>query len=336
MAGRAAAMGAWAGVAAFVAAQAFALAWRPDPAHAGRLESALTFGALFIQTFTFHAGLALAGVCLLAVALRRRMLAAGVGLLVLGAVGPAAWSALPRGEGRGAGDLVVMSANVLYMNEDPARLIEEVRRVRPDVLLLEEYRASWSAPLRAALGAEYPHAVEAPAHGATGQAVFSRLAFVGEPEVVPAVGGFAKPQIRVAVEHGGRRVEVVCVHLTAPMNLDAVGRQRREAGWMGELVDRRMGAADAPDAIILGGDFNAPYGSMHLRELRRAGVREAHDAVGSGRGATWKPRRGWLAWAPGIRIDQVMYRGRVRATSAQVGGEIGSDHRPVWASLRVE
>ncbi|MEZ6242447.1 MAG: endonuclease/exonuclease/phosphatase family protein [Phycisphaerales bacterium] len=327
---------AWVGVVAFVGAHAFALAWRPDPTHAGRLESGLTFFALVVQAFTFHEGVALLGVCLLAVALRRKMLAAVVGLLVLGALGPMAWSALPGGEGRGADDLVVMSANVLFVNDDPTRLIEQVREVKPDVLLIEEYQASWSEALHAAIGAEYAYSIEAPSPGATGEAVFSRLPFVSEPVVVPGVGEFAKPEIRIAVEHGGKRVEIVCVHLTAPLHLDAVARQRREVGWMAALVEARMSAPDAPDAIILGGDFNAPYASTHLRELRWAGLHEAQAAVGDGRGATWRPPTGWMSWAPRIRIDQLMYRGRIRATSAHVGGETGSDHLPVWATFRLE
>ncbi len=328
---------AWLGLGVFVVAEVLAALWRPDPAHSGAIETAVTFAALLVETFTFHAGVALVVVGLAAMAARRRRLAVVVGLLVAATLGPAAWSLAPeRGGGRDAGDLVVMSANVLYVNTEPSAFIDEVRRIDPDVVLIQEYRAGWSGALHEALGEAYPHFVELPGGGAFGEAVLSKKAFIGAPRLAPEGWVWESPAITVSVEHGGAVVEIVCVHLWAPMSWRAVAEQRRQSAMLGAWAETRLTGEGAPDAVILAGDFNAPYRSGHLRELRGAGLGEAHDAVGVGRGASWKPRRGVLGLAPGVRIDQIMYAGRVRPTAAGVGGAIGSDHRPVWASLRVE
>ncbi len=327
---------AWLGVITFVVAQICAWAWNPDPTRSGSLETGLTFAALLVQSFTFHTGVALVAVCLLAVAMRRRMLAAVVGLLVAITLGPAAWSHVPAsGGGRAEGDLVVMSANVLYVNDDPGAFIREVRRVDPDVVLIQEYRGSWSHAVRRELGGAYPHIVELPGGGAYGEAVLSKTPFVRAPAFGPEGWRWDSPSLVVSVEHGGAEIEIVCVHLWAPLSRKAVAEQRRQAAMLGAWAEARLSGPDAPDGLILAGDFNAPFGSNHLRELRAAGLGEAHESVGVGRGATWKPRRGVFALAPGIRIDQVMYAGDVRPTAAGVGGATGSDHRPVWASFRV-
>ena len=109
-----------------------------------------------------------------------------------------------------------------------------------------------------------------------------------------------------------------------------------ERATLPELLLRAVERSpDAPAALILAGDFNAPYATNHLHELRSAGLREAHHESGVGRGASWGPRRVPLSWAPGIRLDHVMFTGDAQCTASGVGGDIGSDHRPVWASLRI-
>ncbi|MFI4898581.1 MAG: endonuclease/exonuclease/phosphatase family protein [Phycisphaerales bacterium JB059] len=335
-AARIAVFGAWVGVVGLGLALLFGLLYRTDPASSGPLETRLVFLSLLIESFAFHAGIGVGVACLGAVALRRRRLgvalALGAGLLL----GPVAASHVrPEGPAPGEGDLVVLSANVLYTNEDPSGLIELVREVDPDVVLIQEYRSSWSEAVRRELGEAYPHMVERPMGGAYGEAVLSKRAFVGAPRFGPEGWGWESPMLLVAIEHGGKRVEIGNVHLWAPLSWEAVAEQRRQVAMVGAWAGARMSGEDAPAALVLAGDFNAPYGTNHLRELRAAGLREAHREAGAGRGATWGPRRAPLSWAPGIRLDHVMVMGEAACTGAGVGPAIGSDHRAVWARLRI-
>ncbi|MEM9373280.1 MAG: endonuclease/exonuclease/phosphatase family protein, partial [Planctomycetota bacterium] len=82
----------------------------------------------------------------------------------------------------------------------------------------------------------------------------------------------------------------------------------------------------------VGGDFNATSGSNHLREIREAGLAEAHASKGAGPGVTW-PVRGMKRHAPGIRIDHVFVGGALQPASSRVGRGFGSDHLPVLADV---
>ena len=84
----------------------------------------------------------------------------------------------------------------------------------------------------------------------------------------------------------------------------------------------------------LGGDFNATQQSAELGELRAAGLTSALDEAGWGRCSTW-PQESPLSIFPGIRIDQLMYRGLV-CESAKVAAPTGSDHLPFVARFRLE
>src|SRR5690606_7227279 len=116
-----------------------------------------------------------------------------------------------------------------------------------------------------------------------------------------------------------------------PIGYHNIVEQRRQIAWLGEDAGARL-ASGAVEGVVLAGDFNAPFHTNHMRELRAAGLREAHTEAGPGRGATWK-LSGPLSLAPGIRLDHVVFGGDLRAARAQVGPEVGSDHRPVAGEL---
>jgi endonuclease/exonuclease/phosphatase (EEP) superfamily protein YafD len=67
---------------------------------------------------------------------------------------------------------------------------------------------------------------------------------------------------------------------------------------------------------------------MH-RELKQAGVNEAHEQATIGRGATWPVNGIFRYITPGIRIDHVYLSPSLRAIRCETGVGEGSDHRPV-------
>ncbi len=325
-----------AGVAAAYCVLAFGWAWRAGGAGMSDLESILAFGALVVQAFAFHTGIALVGLALVSVIFRMpRTLLALVPALVW-TIGPAVWSCVrplpdePQGE-----TLSVFSANILYRNDRAADLISQIDASDPDIVVLQEFAPGLHDELERLLRDRYPHARTWPQSDAFGQAVFSRLAFVEEPTLW-WVGERARvPQLEFEVEFGGRRIGVWNVHPLPPSGRDLVREQRGMVIALARRAADRMASDDAPDALVLAGDFNAPFGTGHLRELRVAGLRDAHRVAGRGRGATWSPG-GVLGWAPGIDLDHVTWRGSLRPVGAGVGERFGSDHRPVWAEFVVE
>ncbi|MFG0283669.1 MAG: endonuclease/exonuclease/phosphatase family protein [Phycisphaerales bacterium JB039] len=308
---------------------------RTDPADASALEAGAVFAALLVQTFTFHFGLVAVPLVILALLLRRRRLALALAMVGLVALGPALLAAAPRSaQPASAGDrFVLLSCNLLNGTADPDRLMAWIDQVDPDVILLQEFRAPWSQIVAERLRTRYPHIWEYEADNCFGEAVLSRTPLI-DVEPFPTIGVWPEPNCRVAVEHEGRRIELINVHLAPPVTLAMVAEQRRQIAWLADEVHTRFAAApDGPEGLIIAGDFNAPAHTNHVRELRQAGLREAHAAAGAGRGATWKPRGLPFSLAPGVRLDNAMFGGKLRCISARVGPDVGSDHRPIAAEF---
>jgi endonuclease/exonuclease/phosphatase (EEP) superfamily protein YafD len=329
---------AWLG--AIGAPVAILVAWlvRTDPEYAGPLEAAVVFGALLVQSFTLHIGLAVGGLAIVAFAIRRKRLS---GVLALGALlglGPAAMTFMPVGSSAAASPdvarvdhLVVLSSNLLYARADADRLLAWIDEIDPDIIVLQEHDAPWPRIIHERLRAEYPHIWQEPRRGAFGQAILSRLPLL-EAQPTPSRGTWHVPAGRVTVEHGARRVDVMCIHTVPPIGFANVAEQRRQIAWLAEEASDRL-ASGAVDGVILAGDFNAPFHTNHMRELRAAGLREAHSKAGRGRGATWGPGRWPLSLAPGIRLDHALFGGELVCVRALVGPDVGSDHRPIAAEF---
>ncbi len=105
----------------------------------------------------------------------------------------------------------LLSANVLFRNHSATRLLEIVRDESPDVVLLVEYTPEWSR-MSDDLRTTYPYHLEAPAIGAFGIALFSRIPF-------DSVRSFAlgpTTAIEAHVRTPGGPLTLFGVHLRSP------------------------------------------------------------------------------------------------------------------------
>lgn len=322
-------------VAAGYAALAFVSLYRPDPGDGmGRLETFLTWVSLMGVTFLPHAGVALAVGLVACVCVRARKTAlVGVPLLAL-SLGPWATTFAPaRGTGAppDAESLLVLSANLLGPSGSDVELLDQIAEHNPDVILLQEVRPESHARMAAALADRYT-SVAAPREHLFGGAIFSRLRFTREPEIVLPYDGVDLPQVMAWVEWDGRELCVWDIHLLPPTGRSLIAGQATFAAEMGPIVDRVLaGGADA----IVAGDFNAPWRAQPLDALRGRGFREGFRTAGVGPGSSW-PARGLLSLPPGIRIDHVAFTPGLACIEAWVGEVTSSDHRPnfarfVWA-----
>jgi endonuclease/exonuclease/phosphatase (EEP) superfamily protein YafD len=71
-----------------------------------------------------------------------------------------------------------------------------------------------------------------------------------------------------------------------------------------------------------------------VRDLLASGYRDAADVMGLGFVATWPQFGSWLQ-SPGVTIDHVLADSRMAVRSFQVLKLDGTDHRPVFAELRL-
>lgn len=305
-------------------------AWPVEWIGSGGVRGAGTWLAFMGRTFAFHAAVAAVVVGVVALALKRRLPV----LLAIASVA-LAWPEVrllwPRSVPEAAANtprLRVMSMNLLFTNRERGAVLDVIEHEDPDVLLLQEYHMGWDGALRERLAARYPYVCAPLQGGFYGQAVYSKRAWAGEPEMSRLTSADYCPQIGVTFDVGGRVLKVWNVHTSSPTGPRAIARQREQVLKLADLADRAGGAC------VIAGDFNSTPGSWNAERMRERGFTEANEAVGRGRGATW-PDVTWLRYLPGVRIDNAWGKGVAWRSSRVVGEKTGSDHRAIVMEVGV-
>jgi endonuclease/exonuclease/phosphatase family metal-dependent hydrolase len=120
------------------------------------------------------------------------------------------------------------------------------------------------------------------------------------------------------------RVEVTAVHPLPPLSV------ANYQDWLRDLAALPP-AARSGSARILIGDYNATLDHAQFRELLGRGYADAADRVGKGLIPTWGVRQ----QAPPLTIDHILVDERVAVRRVEVHAIPGSDHRAVFAELRL-
>ena len=217
--------------------------------------------------------------------------------------------------------VAVLAANVHRGTADAQALVALVDRLDPDVLSVEELTPRFARQLRAAgLPARLPQALIAVRAGSAGAGIYTRLPLRGLRG--PDRSSFRMPRARLTLADG-RPLRLVSVHPYPP--------QPHNVGeW--EAALRGLPAAGAGSPWLLAGDFNATLDQSQFRDLLGRGYRDAGDVAGDGLEPTF-PREGHAI--PPITIDHVLADRRLGVVAYAVEELPGSDHRAVFARLRL-
>ncbi len=191
-----------------------------------------------------------------------------------------------------------------------------IRQSAPDILMLDEYTATWQSQLDpAALG--YPYSLTKPRTDNFGIALYSRwplrqahVALIGQDQV---------PSLVAIAETPLGDVRVVATHPPPPIR-----------SWLARLRNQHilglialLRSSSLP--VIVAGDFNATPWSYPLSRLRADLELKGGTLAGT-----------WPAALPSqlaLPIDHVFARGDLKLTQYAVGANVGSDHYPVEASF---
>jgi endonuclease/exonuclease/phosphatase (EEP) superfamily protein YafD len=142
----------------------------------------------------------------------------------------------------------------------------------------------------------------------------------------------------------GREVDLVTAHLLTPREgLNALRHERLRgiAEWRENVGDRLEQATALAGAVarrqrplILAGDLNAPGRSQVMGRLREAGLRDTHEAAGTGYGYTYgHSHKFGLTF---LRIDHVMATSEIGVVRSFPGVSRASPHLPVVADLHLD
>ncbi|MGP3911650.1 endonuclease/exonuclease/phosphatase family protein [Nonomuraea sp. 10N515B] len=217
--------------------------------------------------------------------------------------------------------LRVLTVN-LFGRGDAQTVVDLVRRHDVDVFTALELTPDAVERLdTAGLKQLLPHRVLQEEFGATGSGIYAKHP-VSELTGLFTPIGHNMPAATMALP-GGSKVEIVAIHPNPPLG-------RMEEEWNAAL--RGLPAA-TPSAIrVLAGDFNASLDHRAFRDLLSRGYVDAADQVGKGLVPTWPNGR---AMPPIIAIDHVVADRRVSVRRVEVADVPGTDHRGVFAELRL-
>jgi endonuclease/exonuclease/phosphatase (EEP) superfamily protein YafD len=222
----------------------------------------------------------------------------------------------------GGPTLRVLTLNLLVGRADPEAVVARVRRADPDVLFMQELTIDAQTRLKqAGLEDLMPHAqVEHKDGGPRGSGIYSRFPL---SEGTPLPETFAAQPTAVVELPGGQEVGLICVHTRAP----ALSRGGSVA-WRSEL-----GVLPAPGKLptVVAGDFNATPDHAAFRDVLRRGYVDAAIQAGNSLTRTWG-RPGKEPW---LTLDHVLASKGCAVLACSVHAIPGSDHRAVYAQIRL-
>jgi endonuclease/exonuclease/phosphatase (EEP) superfamily protein YafD len=297
------------------------------------LPGPIGFASETVAAMWFQGGV-LAAIVAVAAALRRLWRpAAALAPVVLVTLGPELWARAwspARGLRADSPALRIATVNLQAENDEDPFMVESLRRIDADVLVLPEFTPSWAERLEPSFSGDYPHRWLAAPRVREGWrteglrlAVWSRVPAAGPHEVLDLREWV---QLRVPLRWRDRDFVLYGVHLRKPFpyGLHASAWRDRQV-----LLDR-LRAERLP--IVVAGDFNAPPRSAFVRRLRGLALTSAAEAVCGSAPATW-PMHPWRLAPFRVAIDHVLCGDAFEAVGFGLGMTTGSDHAPVFAEL---
>lgn len=217
--------------------------------------------------------------------------------------------------------LSLVSVNVLMRNRDTRAVLEYVRSRDADVVIVLEVSAAWARALEG-LADRWPYAVVQAREDNCGMALFAkrpprehRVVEFGDAGVPTIVATFADP---------AGDYTVIATHPLPPKGPTWARQRDAQLRAIAEFV------AASPLPCVVAGDLNATPWSAAFRDLlTRGGL--VDTALGHGVQPTWNAR----IWAPRIPIDHILVPPGTEVLRRAVGPDVGSDHFPVEAEIRL-
>jgi endonuclease/exonuclease/phosphatase (EEP) superfamily protein YafD len=271
-------------------------------------------------------------VALGALVMRRWWLAAAAAVIVaaqLAFAGPELLAAAPvPAWARHAPTVRVFDANIDKSFRFEAGYVRAIEQDHPDVITLEELTPLALQAMKASgVLAGFPYRCAAPANGAIGFLVASRLPLTDcRVETVWWHGYRTPDMVQSTLWTPGGPVALRLVHTFAPLPA-----YWREWAMALEAVDQSV-RANGSRRVLMVGDFNATWGNSGFAALLHDGLTDGAAARGKAVAMTWPD--GALV-PPFVRIDHVLTAAGLTVTEIAAQPGFGSDHRYLTATVAI-
>jgi len=218
--------------------------------------------------------------------------------------------------------LTVSTVNLKLDNHNVRPLLQWLGSAEaPDIVVLQEFTAVHEEALNSARGNEvlraYAHRSLHPQPDPFGMGVFSKWP-LEDIEVVKPIDSTQTLKLRLKVQWQGQPLLLTAVHPMPPVSPEYA--QARDASLL--LEAQHLAQQDIPG--ILAGDFNDTPWAAGMRALEPMLYRA------TGLQPTWPNANGVLSVLP---LSHILVTRHWHRRSSAIGPDVGSDHRPVIATL---
>lgn len=220
----------------------------------------------------------------------------------------------------------VLSANLLSSNRDVAKLIETVQSERPDIVVLLEANEFWTSAT-ADFDEDYPFVIARPRADNFGIIVRSRFPLANVSVVtlassrVPTV--LADVVINGSSRNASRSFRLIATHPVPPVGRSNWHDRNTQLSELAGIISQHAGP------LLLVGDLNATPWSPFFKSLKSDAKLNDCRQAGYGFGTTWNAKSPLLS----IPIDHALTT--LPVVDYHIGAPIGSDHRPIVATVDV-
>lgn len=265
---------------------------------------------------------------------RRGFVLAGLLTVVIGIQAYKAWPYTPLGvkqvlwSERGPSDTTGISlfiCNVLQKNTAYDRVLDEINRFQPDIIITTESDSAWQNGL-SALQKTYPHLVAIPLHNTYGMHLYSRLPL--DQTKVRYLLQSDIPSIRTRVQlSSGEWIHLFVLHPRPPVPGEEEDSRERDA----EIVMVGREARKETGGIIVAGDFNDVAWS-ETTELFQEVTGFLDPRRGRGFYNTFNAMYPVLRWP----LDHIFHSTHFKLLHLERANKVGSDHFPMFVKLSYE
>lgn len=244
----------------------------------------------------------------------------------------------------------ILTFNTLWDNYKRDDLLQWFRDTDADIIFLQEITVDAARQIRSGLVDTYPYQpVSTDSDEWGGNYILSRIPITTFEYVDLGVPNALMQPQRITASINGLSFAAYNIHLEWPMSSERplkaqLSRLSPSLGFMAgydasvrNLQIERLTAhlQTEPLPFFMAGDFNTSDQSASYKQLA-ASVSDSFPEAGTGFGMTWpvaSVQRLPSFVPPLIRIDYVFHSDGFRATSAQTGSAMGSDHLPLFVTL---
>jgi endonuclease/exonuclease/phosphatase (EEP) superfamily protein YafD len=218
-------------------------------------------------------------------------------------------------------EITVFHSNVQSSNPNSELLLKQVSEQSPDILVLQEVNKRWIEDI-SSLSAEYPHHVVRSREDNFGIAVYSKLPIISSEFLY--LGESTVPSIKALIAIDDKNFTLVTSHTLPPISPYYFRARNAQIDAISNLINSTKGPR------ILVGDLNiTPWSAFYKPLTNNSGLVDARKGVGVV--PTWPA--GFYPMS--IPIDHVMVSEDINVVNMYSGKNVGSDHLPLIARLKL-